>query len=105
MRKRSKAKSQKSHCLRRFRERYGISITDNDYQIIVKMIQDGKATCIEKQSNRVSVFEIDYRGEKLQVCYDKNSKQISTVLPPPGSWSQTSVLRRVNDEAEQTQDS
>jgi len=100
VRRKSKAKCQKSHAIRRFRERFGVHISKNDYQAYVRQIQEGNAKFLEKQSNRISVFEIIVQGESVRVCYDKERKSIVTVLPPPDAWSQTSGFVRRIDETE-----
>lgn len=78
----SKKKRQKHHAQRRARERFGIYLTDNDVNEIIKMIQNAskKVLFVEKQSNRVSVFQVTYGDEVFGVVYDKIRKMIVTVL-------------------------
>jgi hypothetical protein len=86
MARRSKSKSEKAHALRRCRERYGISLTDNDYEVLCRQIKENKAKLVERQSNRLTVWEIQLCEEQVRVCYDGSRGKIVTFLPPPGSW-------------------
>jgi hypothetical protein len=81
----SKAKSQKRHAARRLHERFDIQIKQHEYQELVRQIQSGQAKFIEKQSNRVKVLEVELRGIKIRVCYDKQRKTIITALPAEDS--------------------
>lgn len=76
--KECKKKRQRHHARRRARQRFDMDQDDLDY--FTSIIQQGKATCIEKQSNRVSVFEFDHQGETISVVYDKKRSQIVTVM-------------------------
>jgi len=51
---------------------------------ICRKIQAGKAKCLEKQSNRISLFEIEYSGDIIRVAYDSIRKTLATVLPKEG---------------------
>ena len=84
--RKSKADRMRGHALRRFRERYGISLNEQEYLNIVKSIQDGKARKIDAQSQRVGVWEIDVRGEKVEVCYDSSRHELITCLPSRDGW-------------------
>ena len=80
----SKLKSQKIHAKRRALERYGISLTETDYDELVHTISGSNASAIHiiKQSNTRSVFLIPHhRFGKLLVCYDKQRGTINTFLP------------------------
>lgn len=82
-----KALSQKKHACRRMQERFGITLSSSDYNKLVGMIRhngfDGnKAIFKERQSNRVSCWQLDYGGQNLSVVYDRHRKRIVTVLPP-----------------------
>ena len=63
-------------------QRYGLRITKSAAQDIVNKIQHGKARFIEKQSNRVSVWEVsDDDGNPMRIVYDKLRHTIVTFLP------------------------
>lgn len=46
------------------------------------MIQNGNGIFIEKQSNRVTVWDLSLNSSVYRVVYDKDRKRIVTVLPP-----------------------
>jgi hypothetical protein len=79
--RKNKQKLQVEHARRRFRERYGIVLNEHQYKYLSQQISDNRAKFIEKQSNRVSVFELKYENQVVRVVYDKQTKQIVTVLP------------------------
>ena len=78
----TKAVNQKKHSLRRCRERYGLRLTNEDYRMLVQRIQCNGAKFIERQSNRLTVWETDLPdGQRARIIYDSKSKQIVTALP------------------------
>lgn len=46
------------------------------------MIHNGTAKFVEKQSNRVTVFDVEIRGIEARVVYDKERKSIITAVTP-----------------------
>ncbi len=76
----SKKQSQKTHASRRAYERYGLRLSDNDFEDIKRLIQGGSATIVQKQSLRVSVFDLDFKETKVRVVYDKDRKQVVSFL-------------------------
>lgn len=76
-----KRKSQKVHAKRRFIQRFGLFLSDQQYEQIVRDIQSQKAQFIEKQSNRVTLWRVIVEDNEVVVVYDKERKSISTVLP------------------------
>lgn len=84
----SKKDLQKKHAKRRFQTRIGISLTQELHTLLVKKIQRGEAVKFEKQSNRVSIWDINVLGmfpdnpeiDSLRVVYDQNTKNIVTIL-------------------------
>lgn len=80
----AKRKCQMRHARNRALERYGIDLSGQDYEEIIKLIQDDKrpAKVLFKESNRLTHFEVRWRGHKLKVVYDKQRKSIATFLPP-----------------------
>lgn len=89
----SKKDLQKKHAKRRFQTRVGISLTKELHNILVKKIQKGQAVKFEKQSNRVSIWDINVLGmfpdnpeiKDLRVVYDSNTKNIVTLLYKNGA--------------------
>lgn len=84
----SKKELQKRHAKKRFQTRLGISLTNELHNFLVRKIQKGEAVKIEKQSNRVSIWDINVGGlfkenpeiDSLRVVYDSNTKNIVTIL-------------------------
>lgn len=79
---RTKAEQQIRHCSRRFCERFGIYLDNNTQHKIIQQIQKGKAKFVERQSLRITVFEIEIEGELVKIVYDKIRKTIVTALYP-----------------------
>ena len=52
-----------------------------EQQQLVKKIQKAQATFIKRQSNRVTLFDVEYKEKILRVVYDSVRKSIVTVLP------------------------
>jgi hypothetical protein len=77
----SKRKNCKRHFKRRMRERHGLWVNNGDLKKIVGAIQGGNCKLIQKQSNRVSVYEIEYEGKELSIVYDHMRSVPVTVLP------------------------
>ncbi len=88
----SKKELQKRHAKKRFQTRLGISLTQELHNFLVQKIQKGQAIKVEKQSNRVSIWDIDVRGlfrenpeiDYLRIVYDSNTKNIVTILYEDG---------------------
>lgn len=89
----SKRELQKKHAKRRFQTRLGISLTQELHNLLVRKIQKGEAVKIEKQSNRVSVWDVPTPDmfpdspeiQELRVVYDSNTKNIVTILYKDGA--------------------
>lgn len=73
--------SQTLHAKKRAAERYGINLDKTTRRAIKEQISQGKSKFIEKQSNRISVHEVEIKGQQIKVVYDKNRKNIVTILP------------------------
>lgn len=65
-----------------------MDISDNDIQNIVTMIQTGQTTIVEKQSLRVVIHQINYKGEKVNIPYDKQRKVPITALFDDETWDE-----------------
>lgn len=76
-----KSVCQRIHAKRRAEERYALELNRDDLRNIVQRIQQNQATHVEKQSHRVSVFDLTYNNIDVRVVYDKNRKTIVTFLP------------------------
>jgi hypothetical protein len=78
----TKADAQIYHALQRAKERYSINLSIDDYLDLVRQIQNGEAKFVERQSNRVTLFEIQIKNFAVVVVYDKKRHVIVTFLPP-----------------------
>jgi len=72
----SKKQSQEIHARRRAYERYGVFILPGAMDALVKTIQKGRAQFVKRQSNRISIFDVDNK----RVVYDRKRKTIVTFL-------------------------
>lgn len=79
-RKYSKGKSESFHARKRFGQRLGMTLTRRMHSDLVRCIREGRATFIEAQSNRVTLWRMDIRGESCVIVYDSDRGNIVTVL-------------------------
>lgn len=77
----SKAEQQRKHAKRRIRERYGISVNRHQLRDIAEQIRQGRALFVERQSNRVTRWVVEYQGKKILVIYDSLRGNVVTALP------------------------
>ena len=79
--KKAKIQAQREHAKKRFFQRYGVEYTKNVKQYMIKQIQKGgNADLILRQSHRVSLYYVRWKGQRFPVAYDKQRKEIITVL-------------------------
>ena len=79
----SKYKAQRKHAKQRFIERHGFYLTDEDLNFLRGCIKRNRgAIFVSRTSNRVSIWDVDFKGRTVRVVYDKNRGNIVTVLPP-----------------------
>ena len=76
----SKAASERVHAKHRAYERHGVKFNRHDLRAIALDIRNGNARFLGRQSNRVSSFEVYYRGEKYNAVYDSVRHTIVTFL-------------------------
>ncbi len=60
-------------------------------QNIVHMIQTGQSEMIDRQSNRVSVHRLTYKGETFSAAFDSSRGTLVTALLP--EWEPQTVGR------------
>lgn len=80
MSRKTKKRCQKIHVQRRFQERQGINFGKHRNAQFVTLIQNHKATLVEKQSIRVGVWDVKFEEQTYRVVYDNKRKQIVTTL-------------------------
>lgn len=90
--KASKHKTIKRHAKMRASERFGINFSKQIHDEVIKTIQDGKAKFVEKQSNRITLFDVLVEGKECRVVYDKERKTIVTFLNKDRQNSIFSIL-------------
>lgn len=78
----SKHLAQTLHAQRRFAERTNLPLTRELRRKLVSMIHEQKnVRFVERQSNRITVWEAEVEGQFIHIVYDKERKNIVTVLP------------------------
>ena len=85
-RNKGKKRNQIIHAERAFLERVNMDINENQYTQIINIIKKGKdgiATCIERQSNRFSLWDLKFEGNYIRVVYDNKNIVIVTVWVIP----------------------
>lgn len=76
----SKLKTVLKHANRRCKERFGVSLKKEEQQEVIKLIQRHEAVFVERQSNRITVWDVLYKNTDMRVVYDTSRKVIVTVL-------------------------
>lgn len=76
-----KAKCQRIHFKTRAAQRYGLVINRHIFRELIEQIQQKRAEFIETQSNRLSVYWVEYQDVRMKVVYDKQRKTLVTALP------------------------
>ena len=69
--RRSKESSEILHFKKRMIERHKMVLTTEQIYEIAAIIKNGKHKLVEKQTNRVSVYDTTYHDKKLRIVYDK----------------------------------
>ena len=78
--KRSKRRDQQLHARKRAQERLGLNLSVNRQNEIVGMIQRSECVFVRKDSNRVSVFDVEFEQETFRVAYDRHRKSLATIM-------------------------
>lgn len=77
----SRVKNERVHARRRCLERLGFQLTREMERQLVHDIQYGNARFIARQSLTISIFLVRLNGCQTFVVYDKQHKQIVTIMP------------------------
>lgn len=75
--RKSKNKAEKAHFAMRSIQRCGALLNNAE---IVRQIQANKLKFIERQSNRITVWEYVFNDIPYKVVYDKDRKNVVTIL-------------------------
>ena len=86
--------SERVHAKRRLVERYGLELNRRELRELVSQIQEAKATHIETQSNRVSLWRVSHGTIEIVVVYDKKRGTIVTALPASDRRNKADVAQR-----------
>jgi hypothetical protein len=72
------------HTITRIRQRYGLAITEEDYDFLLKRVVNGSGEIMLKEKNGFRLIAIMFQATdtELTVVYDPGEKVIRTVLPP-----------------------
>lgn len=81
VKKKGVKKIREYHVKRRGMERFGIFLSKRDQQQIIRIIREGKAILLRKESNTKSHYKIEYEGILMRVVYTKAHKCLLTVIP------------------------
>jgi hypothetical protein len=84
-----KRKNQIKHAKKRFQKRFDIDLNANQYIQLVNRIKKGKADFVRRQSNRVTIWDMNFEGKHIRVVYDKKTSAIVTALYPDGKPLET----------------
>ena len=93
--KRDKTHDERKHFKRRLKERYGLEANRHDVHDIVYLIQTQKCNFVMKQSNRITVWDVPFKGEKVRIVYDKVRKAPVTALLMVHLYPGRRVLKEV----------
>lgn len=79
----SKRGHHKKHAIQRAYLRFDIVLTAGEYEDLCRKLKSGSDDCtfVERQSNRLSVWLVEIKGQKVKVVYDRNRKSVVTMLP------------------------
>ena len=78
----TKAFCQREHFCGRLWQRYGIRIDRRTYEYLCVLVRAGEARFVERQSNRVTVYDLTVLGKTVRVVYDSVRHCLVTVFPP-----------------------
>lgn len=70
------------HVRKRALNRWGILLHQDAQAAIARKIEEGDAQFVRETDNAKRVYLVDYEGQRLPVVYDRQRKQLVTVLPP-----------------------
>lgn len=78
---RRKKLGQSVHVKKRAIERFGITLNRDNLKEMVHMVQRQFGIFVLKISGSKTSWAIPYKNKKFYVVYDKNTKNIATVMP------------------------
>ena len=91
-----KKKAQLRHARNRFNTRFDIQLNENQYLQLVNKIQNGTAEFVDRQSNRVTIWNVMHEETTIRVVYDKRTKVIVSALPIYGLENKPRIEERIS---------
>ena len=88
----SKEACQIRHAKLRAAERYNINLSDSQYQHLCNIIRKNGSKIVYKQSNRVTIHQLEWDGKKMIVVYDKQRNTIVSFLPNLDRYEEVECL-------------
>lgn len=70
----------RKHAKKRALTRFNMLLLRKDFNTIIKTIHTNKALLLERQSNRVSRWVLEYQGVLMQVVYDRQRRTVVTLM-------------------------
>ena len=93
--KKTLKKCRKIHAIRRFKQRFGIDISSQDYKTIINIIKKREAKFIEKQSNTKTLWQLEYLGQEFVCVYSDSTKNILTFLKIDEEYVSDNPLKKM----------
>lgn len=73
--------AQRIHAKKRAAQRYGLVLNRGQLRQIVQLIQEERGVFLERQSLRVTLWQIEWEGRLCKVVYDSQRKNVVSFLP------------------------
>ena len=88
MNRRTHKTAKHAHAKQRASEHFGISLTKDKINSIIKQIESGKANAIDHDIDGTSMYIVTVEGQEMVVVYKHYAKVIVTVKPnhDKGDW-------------------
>lgn len=68
------------HARKRLQQRFGLEWNKETRAEITKIIHQGQATILEKQSRARTVYSLEYQDQTIRVVWDHNRQEVITFL-------------------------
>lgn len=79
--KNRKKQDQMHHAQQRFFSRWDVDLTKELHDHFVDEIQKHKARLLYKETNRLSIYLLQYESKNIPAVYDNQREQLVTALP------------------------
>lgn len=84
----TKLDAELAHFKRRFYERTGYECSKGIHAYLLRQVREHHLILLKKQSHRVSHFLIQFCGKAFAIVYDKQRRQLVTILDFPARRSE-----------------